>query len=606
MSKEITRIWLIGAPNSGKTSLFNALTNLNLRTGNYSGITTDIFSATVRIENKNIDITDMPGIFSVFSSSEDEKVVTDLLSTTKPDALYLVSTIETLDKNILIYSQLQNIGFEPYFILLKKDNETNPFELEHLVDIEVNHADSTDLELLKSHFTSNSEFKKDRLFEDDLQALFVQHVQKSTDQQTHRDVYLNTAKRKHYINQLLHKEDYVNQGVILSKKVDRLILNPKTGYLLFFGILFLIFQLLFVVADPLMGYIETLFEYIASTIESTGDSTLISLLTQGIIPGLAGVFVFVPQIFILFFLLSLLEESGYFARAVTLFDKPMSLVGLNGKSVVPIVSGFACAIPAIMSARTIDSKSARLNTIFVTPLVSCSARLPVYIFLIEIVIPNTHILGFSLHGLTLLGLYLLGIIITFVSALVVKFFTKQTSNYTFTLSLPTYRLPSVKLGLKYSLAKTKQFLFSAGKIIFILSILLWFLGSHKLDSETLLAKGELSESIVGSIGKSLEPMIEPLGYDWKIGIALVSSFVAREVFVGTMNTLSEIDSTPFTASLPTGISLLIFYTIALQCLSTVGVVISETKSYKFAIYQLIFMNLMAYVLSCLVYQILTT
>lgn len=607
MQTNLKRVWLIGAPNSGKTSLFNALTNLNLRTGNYSGITTDVFETTLKHADTKLSITDMPGIFSVFSTSEDERVVTSLISQPEnlPDVACVISTIDTLSLNLLIYSQLQNLGLSPRLILLREKHETVPYDLNNLIDLEVNHSEKADIDALKTFMISPSKSEQAPLFEEDLTPLFNNYLSDPTQTNLTREVYLNTAKRKHKINTLLKTKSHTS-ATQKTQKLDKILLNPTFGYLIFFGVLFVLFQLLFVVSDPLMGYIETGFEYLSTLVTGMGQSVFTDLLSQGIIPGFAGVVVFVPQIFFLFFFLSLLEESGYFARAVVLFDKPMSAVGLNGKSVVPIISGFACAIPAIMGARTIDNKHARLNTIFVTPLVSCSARLPVYALIISIIIPKETYFGFlSLEGITLFALYVLGIVLTFVTSLVIHLFKKAKESYVFTLSMPNYRVPTLSMGLKYSIAKTKQFLYGAGKIIFVLSIIVWFLGSHQFSSESIIAKSEMSESMVASIGRTIEPVIEPLGYDWKIGIALVSSFVAREVFAGTIKTLEEIEGTPFMPDFATGISLLIFYTIALQCLSTVGVVISETRSYKFGVGQLLFMNILAYLFSMIVYQLMT-
>jgi ferrous iron transport protein B len=433
-----------------------------------------------------------------------------------------------------------------------------------------------------------------------------------------------------------------------STRIDHIITHKVWGYLIFFAILFLIFQSIFAWASLPQDYIDKWFAQLSTHLSNVvPGGPLTRLLTEGIIPGIGGIVIFVPQIAILFAFISILEESGYMARVVFLMDKIMRKFGLNGKSVVPLISGVACAIPAIMATRTIDNWKERTITILVTPLVSCSARLPIFTILIALIVPNEKALGFfNLQGLALMGLYLLGFLAAIGSALIMKWIIKMKERSYLIMELPTYRIPKWS-NVGYTIVeKTKAFVFEAGKIILAISVILWVLASYgpgnemekaeqfvraSTDSQRLtedqlndkVAAFKLEHSYAGVIGKGLEPAIRPLGYDWKIGIALITSFAAREVFVGTMATIYSIGSQTdsettikqrmreeinyetggprFTPAV--GLSLLVFYTFAMQCMSTLAVVYRETKGWRWPLIQLVYMTGLAYVSAFAVFQI---
>ena len=409
----------------------------------------------------------------------------------------------------------------------------------------------------------------------------------------------------------------------------------------------ILFQSVFWLAQYPMTWIETGFSLISGGLsDALPEAWWSDLLINGIVAGLSGILIFVPQIMILFGLITLLEDSGYMARISFLTDRLMRTVGLNGKSVMPLISGFACAVPAIMSARNIENRKERLLTILITPLMSCSARLPVYIILIGLVIPNTYLLGFlGVQGLVMMGLYLFGLVIALLVSFVAKWFINIKERSFFILELPTYRSPRLKNVGQAMVNKARIFVTEAGKIIMVISLVLWALSSYgppkRMDVveknyaeakraqiktseqiETEYANAKLENSFAGILGKSIEPAIKPLGYDWRIGIALITSFAAREVFVGTMATLYSVGedeeglllsdklkaakkpdgSTLFT--LATGVSLMIFYLFAMQCMSTLAIVKRETRSWKLPVIQLVYMTGLAYIMSFIFYQLL--
>jgi ferrous iron transport protein B len=435
-----------------------------------------------------------------------------------------------------------------------------------------------------------------------------------------------------------------------SGKLDRILTHKVWGYVIFFSILFLIFQSIFAWATVPMDFIDGLFAKFSGWLGSAlPEGPLSSLIAEGIVPGIGGIVIFVPQIAILFAFIAILEESGYMARVVFLMDKIMRKFGLNGKSVVPLISGVACAIPAIMATRTIDNWKERMITILVTPLMSCSARLPVFTILIALIVADQTALGFfNLQGLALMGLYMLGFVAALISAWVMKLLIRVKERSYLIMELPAYRLPKwSNIGLTI-IEKTKAFVFEAGKVIMAISIILWVLASYgpgdKLENarenvlqesqnlrltedglENRIAAYKLEHSYAGVIGKAIEPVIKPLGFDWKIGIALITSFAAREVFVGTMSTIYSIGSVGddetetiknrmkdevnpdtggprFTPAV--GLSLLVFYTFAMQCMSTLAVVYRETRGWKWPAIQLGYMTALAYVSALIVYQVM--
>ena len=434
-----------------------------------------------------------------------------------------------------------------------------------------------------------------------------------------------------------------------SYRLDSVFTHKIWGYVIFFGVLFLIFQSIFAWAQVPMDWIDRLFAYLSTFLSNKlPEGPLFELIAKGIVPGIGGIVIFIPQIAMLFAFISILEETGYMARVVFLMDKLMSKVGLSGKSVVPLMSGWACAIPAIMATRTIDHWKDRLITIFVTPFMSCSARLPVFTILVALIVPDNKLFGFfNLQGLALMGLYVLGFVAAILSALILKMIIHTKERSYLIMEMPTYRMPKWSNVGYTIIEKTKTFVLQAGKVILAISIILWVLASygpvHDMNrakevvrSETQnmtitpqvfddrVAAYKLEHSYAGIIGKAMEPAIRPLGYDWKIGIALITSFAAREVFVGTIATIYSLGSTEdqptiknrlkseinpetggprFTPAV--GFSLLVFYTLAMQCASTLATVKRETKGWKWPLLQLGYMTGLAYLSAFIVYQVLS-
>jgi ferrous iron transport protein B len=474
----------------------------------------------------------------------------------------------------------------------------------------------------------------------------VELVNKFNPTKTQAEEILQRYGRIRHIMQVAVSEPDPLEKSLFTEKLDNILLHRRWGYFILLAVLFLLFQSVFWLASYPMDWIDSTFALLRGSISSSlPDNNWTNLLVDGIIAGLGGIVIFIPQIAILFGLITILEDTGYMARISFLTDRLMRSVGLNGKSVMPMISGFACAIPAVMSARNIENRKERLLTILITPLMSCSARLPVYTILIGLVIPKTHLLGFiGLQGLVMLGLYLFGVVMALIVSYVAKWFINIKEKSYFILELPVYHSPRWKNVLRTMINKAKIFVLDAGKIIMVISLILWALSSfgpgkrietlkeeHRqaisvpgvnTDSvDKIYASQKLGNSYAGILGRKIEPVIAPLGYDWKIGIALITSFAAREVFVGTMATLYSVgeedegplkekmrsairsDGTPV-YTLATGISLMIFYLFAMQCMSTLAVVRRETRSWKWPIIQLIYMTGLAYLMSFIAYQIL--
>ena len=700
MTKELLKVALIGNPNTGKTSVFNHLTGLHQQVGNYPGITVEKKIGLCKLsESTKATIIDLPGTYSLNASSIDENVVIELLMNKKdenyPDVVVVVSEVENLKRNLLLFTQIKDLELPTILVInmsdrmqlkgiefdipyLEKQLKTKialvssrkNIGIDKIKELILNYqslstepclnASSIDpqyFDKLKKAFPNQLVYKLWLVITQDVNFLNLERNEiKSSFTKSHADLrrlqQKETIKRYQFINDTLK----VGQTIDFSKasdiraKLDRILTHKVFGYLIFFFILFGIFQSIFVWSSYPMDLIDGSFANLASYTKThlpTGEFT--NLISEGIIPGIGGILIFVPQIAFLFLFISVLEESGYMSRVVFLMDKIMRRYGLSGKSVVPLISGTACAIPAIMGARNIENWKERLITILVTPFITCSARLPVYAILIALIIPQKKILGFiSLQGLTLMTLYLLGFGMAFFSAFILNKILKISSKSYFVVEMPSYKIPLFKNVAINILEKTKSFIFGAGKIILAISIILWFLGSHGLDKDfgnaqkivekevytsktplnpseipNRVAEYKLEHSYIGIIGKSIEPLIKPLGYDWKIGIAVVSSFAAREVFVGTLATIYSVgnssnqettiksqmkheikeDGTPV-FNFATGISLLLFYAFAMQCASTLAVVKKETNSWKWPIIQLVFMSGFAYLTALLAYQFL--
>ncbi|MBP6039040.1 MAG: ferrous iron transport protein B [Flavobacterium sp.] len=693
------KVALIGNPNVGKTSVFNELTGLNQQVGNYPGITVEKKQGVCKLSDSvKAKIIDLPGTYSLNASSIDENVVIELLLNKNdedfPDVAVVVTEVENLKRNLLLFTQIKDLeipailvinmadrmklkGIELDISLLEKELKTKialissrkKIGIDDLKDLILNYknlstepclnASSIDPDYfnnLRRAFPNQLLYKLWLVITQDVNFLNLDRKEiKSSFTKSHADLkrlqQKETIKRYQFINDTLklgQKID-VSKATDIRAKIDRVLTHKVFGYLIFFGILMLIFQFLFDWSSIPMDFIDETFANFSSLAKQqlpAGEFT--NLISEGIIPGIGGIVIFIPQIAFLFLFISVLEESGYMSRVVFLMDKIMRKFGLSGKSIVPLISGTACAIPAIMSARNIENWKERLITILVTPFTTCSARLPVYAILISLIIPEKRLFGFlSLQGLTLMGLYLLGFGMAIFSAYLLNKFLKLSCKSYFVVEMPSYKIPMVKnVGINV-LEKTKAFVTGAGKIILALSIILWYLGSHGLsddfnNAEKIIASQnqgknisseafedevnafKLENSYIGYMGKAIEPAIRPLGYDWKIGIAVVSSFAAREVFVGTLATIysvgshSEEETTiknrmaaeihPVTGkkifNFATGISLLLFYAFAMQCISTLAIVKKETNSWKWPMIQLVFMSGFAYITALIAYQIL--
>ena len=695
------KIALVGNPNSGKSTLFNLLTGLNQRTGNFPGVTVDKKSGTLKLNNgQHAELIDLPGTYSIYPKSLDEQIVQevilDLDHPQHPDLIVIVADASNLKRNLLLFTQIRDLNI-PMILVLNMmdvaDRRQLKIDLRGLaIDLGIkiiptNSHSGDGVEALKNALSQPLVKPKRPFYQvrplanktiDDIKEEFnltedyraYQYAQQNVRLKFLSEpdkVRIETIKKENgfydvptqsqetlgryalisdIVDRNIKKSDDPKR-VTLSQKIDKIVTHKVFGYIIFLSLLMLIFQAIFSWGNAPMDWIEgTLGSLSSWTKDTLPEGVLNDLVTDGIIAGLAGVLVFIPQIAILFGFISLLEESGYMSRAVFLMDRLMRNFGLSGKSVVPLVSGMACAIPAIMATRNIDGWKDRLITIFVTPFMSCSARLPVYTLLIALVVPDEYVFGvFNLKGLVLTGLYLLGFFAAILSAWGMKFILKTKHKGYFIMELPGYKVPQWKnVGLTI-FEKSKTFVFEAGKVIVAISIILWVLASYgfgdkfnnaesyvKLELpadipddefEIALKAYKLEHSMAGSFGKFIEPAISPLGYDWKIGIALITSFAAREVFVGTMSTIYSIGAdeedeltiaeklskeiNPKTGkpmyTMALGFSLMVFYAFAMQCMSTIAVVYRETKGWKWPIIQVVYMTAVAYLSALATYII---
>ena len=697
-------IALVGNPNSGKTSLFNALTGLNQKVGNFPGVTVDKKTGHCPLDEKlDAVIIDLPGTYSLYPRRADEWVAYRVMmgadADVQPEVVLLVADASNLKRNLLFCSQVIDLKY-PVVIALtmmdiagKKDIEVDIEGIERELGVPVvavNPRKNKGLVQLKKVLAQTARQKHIKPLQDfipnrDLAPAAIDKVkgiypalsdyaaihylinhesfplpanQQAAIEQAEKDTAFNPTKtqaeeimqRYTRIRQIMKKnvvEPDPLQRKLFTEKLDNILLHRIWGYLTLLVVLFLLFQSVFWVAQYPMNAIDWSFSQLRAWISGFLPTAWWSnLLVNGFLAGLNGILVFVPQIMILFGLITLLEDSGYMARISFLSDKLMRKVGLNGKSVMPMISGFACAVPAIMSARNIENKKERLLTILVTPLMSCSARLPVFTILIALVVPSKYYFGFlSLQGLVMMGLYLLGVVMALTVSYVLKFLIKIKEKSFFILELPVYRAPRWKNVGITMLEKARIFVVDAGRVILLISLLLWFLSSYgpsgrmdaaekkyataqqqaatpeaKLAADKEYNSAKLQNSYAGILGKSIEPVIKPLGYDWKIGIALITSFAAREVFVGTMATLYSVEENDDTTlkqkmqtatredgtlvyTLPTALSLMVFYVLAMQCMSTLAVVKRETRSWKWPAIQLVYMTGLAYFMSWVVFHV---
>lgn len=698
MTKHIN-VALIGNPNTGKTSVFNRLTGLNQKVGNYPGITVEKKQGTCKFGRAcKVHILDLPGTYSLNASSVDENVVIELLLNKNdkdfPDVAIVVADIENLKRNLLLFTQIKDLGI-PTILAINMSDRMKRKAISLNVPL-LEEKLKTKIALISSRKNLGFDYLKE-LIEDykhlstkpslnasSISQEYFDRLRKAFPNQDLYKLWLvitqdvnfgkldrnelkgvasfqtesvsnlkrlqqkETVARYQFINETLKETLHIDTANAkdLRSRLDRVLTHKVWGYVIFFGILLLIFQAIFDWSAYPMDFIDSTFASLSEWVKNTlppGDFS--SLIAEGIIPGLGGIVIFIPQIAFLFLFISILEETGYMSRVVFLMDKLMRRFGLSGKSVVPLVAGTACAIPAIMATRNIENWKERLITILVTPFTTCSARLPVYLIIISLVIPDTRVLGiFSLQGLTLMFMYVLGFGAAIFSAYLLDKILKIKSKSFFVVEMPNYKLPLPKNVLITVIEKTKAFVFGAGKIILAISVILWVLASYGPgdfnNAEEIIKKEyasqnlseedivmhidsyKLENSYIGHIGHAIEPAVRPLGYDWKIGIALVSSFAAREVFVGTLATIYSVGSedeqtiksrmaaeiNPILGgplfNFASGVSLLLFYAFAMQCMSTLAIVKRETNSWKWPMWQLVVMTAIAYVVALAAYQFL--
>ena len=692
MSENIIKIALAGNPNSGKTTLFNALTGLKQKVGNYPGITVEKKSGKSKLSDEiSAEVIDFPGAYSLFPKSIDEEVAQQVLCNYDdedyPDVTVVIADATNLRRSIFLLTQIIDLNMEVVLALnmvdiaTKKGIIVNVDALSREIGIPVvaiNARKGNGINILKDtiiktlnskpkiSFLSVSKIFKGvikkantiRGVDNDYASFMALCKQKLSGEEKNRealnqlcavnDIIPERAQARETVKRYAKIDKVINAVVkkadpsgryMLSKRIDDLLIHPLLGYVVFLSVLFLIFQSIFSWSTYPMELIDSVFVDLQKFTSNTLPKGLLNdLIVDGILAGLGGILIFVPQIAFLFAFIAFLEDTGYMARVSFITDKLLRKVGLNGRSIIPLLSGAACAVPAIMSARTISSWKERIITIMVTPLMSCSARLPVYTLIIALIIPAEDYFGINLQGLVMMAFYLIGFLSAIFVALVLKFIIKTDDKSHYIMEMPSYKIPDWKTVAYTIVEKVKVFLFDAGKIIIAISIILWFLSSFapgnkfeqiekkwagNEDAEMQIASEKLEYSYAGIIGKSIEPAIKPLGFDWKIGISLITSFAAREVFVGTMSTIYSVGDDDiqsiqtrlsdlknpetgkafFTPAV--GISLMLFYAFAMQCMGTVAIVYRETNHWKWPVIQFLFMGAMAYFSSLLAFQLLS-
>ncbi len=649
------KIALVGNPNTGKSSIFNMLTGLRQHVGNFPGVTVDKKSGSITTQDGEHELIDFPGTYSLYPRSKDEQVVYDVLTNPQhedyPEVVMVVADASNLERNLFFFSQIYDLGLPCVLILNMTDLAQRAGKI---IQIEKMREAFDGAVVVES--TARAGLGKSRILDGINEAIKKKRSDRFIPEQSLCSIEdgncqeVEAAMRYKKIGELIstvqHLEERPKKDL---NRIDRILVHKVWGYLIFASILMLVFQSIYSFAAIPMDLIDGQFANLSSWLQTTLPKGLFSdLVSQGVVPGIGGIMIFVPQIALLFFFIAILEESGYLARVVFIMDRLMRPLGLNGKSVVPLLSSVACAIPGVMAARTISDWKERLITIMVAPLMSCSARIPVYTLLIALVIPKELVFGFmNLQGLVLFGLYALGLISALVIAWVMKMIISSKEKGFLLLELPGYKMPIwTNVGLTVW-EKVKIFVVDAGKVILAISIILWAMATFgpgdrmekaglqaaehaktlhlsQEESKRMVAAAELENSYIGIVGKTIEPVIKPLGYDWKVGISLITSFAAREVFVGSLATIYAVqddggenkrlidrlkaekhpDGTPV-YSLAMGLSLMIYYVFAMQCMSTLAVVKRETKSWKWPIIQTLYMGIIAYVAAFTVFQFMS-
>lgn len=634
MQKSIfpSQVFIAGNPNSGKTTLFNLLTGLRHKTANYPGVTVESKAGKIKLLNENkefvyIECSDLPGIYGMEPASKDEEVAVEAFhkALTYKDQALLLYVIDSTNfpRSLPLLLQLKSMGFKiavllnMYDLARNKGYSIDDKELSRILHMPVLKSDKRGIAIAK-----------------DVKDIIGQYgnIDFNADGEQ-EEIQVSDIVKQCFSQPKINWSTYIQSA-------DKILLHPIFGPLIFFVVMALVFQSIFSWSALPMDLIENLMAFAGSSLyDILPPGILRELLVKGVLTGISGVLVFIPQIAFLFFFIAIMEESGYLARISFLFDRIMHKFGLNGRSTIALIGGAACAVPSILSARTISNKKERLITIFVTPFISCSARLPVYAVLIGFVVPDKSWYFFNLQGLVLLFLYFLGIFAAFLTAFILHIFIKSEEKSFLILEMPFYKRPSVSQIIRTVWGKVHSFVSNAGKIILAISIVLWFLASYgpgdKMQSINIayekleqteenaarMQAEKLENSYAGMMGKYIEPLMTPLGFDWKIGVALITSFAAREVFVGTMSTLYSVgsedekklseklalqkraDGSPmYTPGV--SMALLLFYVFALQCMSTMAVVKKETESWKIPLMQFIFMGALAYLSAWLAYTLI--
>jgi len=696
MSKSLN-VALLGNPNTGKTSVFNSLTGLTQKVGNYPGITVEKKEGVCRLDQTTrAHILDLPGTYSLNASSMDESVVIELLlnknSKDFPDVAVVVTDVENLKRNLMLFTQVKDLEI-PTLLVINMSDQMNRKgisidieKLEQELDTKIalvstrenkgldtlkkyilnyrqlsvepslslNSIDEEYFTNLKKVFPNQSLYKLWLVITQDVNFAKIDRnrvelangFKTQSESELKRLQQKETVRRYQLINKVLKLSLTVdrNAATDLRSRLDRVLIHKFWGYAIFFLILMTIFQFIFDWSSIPQDFIDSSFVALAeSTKNNLPPGLFTDLVSEGVIPGLGGIVIFIPQIALLFLFISILEETGYMSRVVFLMDRGLRRFGLSGKSVLPLISGTACAIPAVMATRNIENWKERLITILVTPFTTCSARLPVYAILISLVIPQGSFLGLSYQGLTLMGLYFVGFAMALVAAWILHLTLDLKFKSYFVVEMPNYKWPLFKNVALTVWEKTRSFVTEAGKIILAISILLWIMASYGpgeefQEAETIITQTyplldeaqrdgkinayKLEHSYIGILGKAIEPAIAPLGYDWKIGIALISSFAAREVFVGTLATIYNVESDGHETiknrmaaevrsdgnplfNFASGISLMLFYAFAMQCMSTLAIVKKETNTWRWPMVQLFGMTLLAYGVAFSVYQLLS-
>ncbi len=652
------KIALFGNPNTGKSSVFNMLTGLRQQVGNFPGVTVEKKSGSFTVAEKEYTLTDFPGTYSIYPRTKDEEVVyrvlTDPTSKEFPELALVVLNASQLKRNLLLCSQLYDLKIPLVIVVnmsdiaqrkgitvdLQKLEELFPGSSVVSTNARIGLGKDRLLQAISSFDFKNQE-ANNRLIISDFEAAPIDNLSKQVSE---------TKERTSWIDSVLPAIQKNEENKSSSQsKLDQILVHWLWGYLIFVGVLLVVFQFIYAFASYPMDAIDLLFITLSNYLQETLPAGIFSnLLSQGIVPGIGGVVIFIPQIALLFFFISVLEETGYLSRVVFIMDRIMRPLGLNGKSVVPLMSSVACAIPGVMAARTISDWRERIITILVAPLMSCSARIPVYTLLIALVIPDDPVLGFlNLRGIVLFSLYSLGLVSALVIAFILKKIIRTKERGFLVLEMPDFKSPRWQNVWITVFEKVRIFVWDAGKVILAISVILWALASfgpgdsiEKAEKDSIkqiakkswseeeknqfIASAKLEKSYMGIMGKTLEPLIEPLGYDWKIGVSLLTSFAAREVFVGSLATIyavhdtsddntllinrlrmeKKVDGTPI-YTLATGCSLLVFYVFAMQCMSTLAVVKRETNSWKWPLFQLAFMGVLAYSMSLLTFMLLS-